>query len=75
MTRTFPKIKLKTVSSQKQRVYTNSISIQEDSSIIQTHPATLNPPNKAKNKAYITILSKPAYIRDYSRKTRVYMRL
>ena len=50
MTRTFPKIKPKTVSGQKQRVYTNSISIQEDSSIIQTHPTTLNPPNKAQNQ-------------------------
>ena len=50
MTRTFLKIKLKTVSGQKQRVYTDSRSIQEDSPIIQNHPATVNPLNKAKNQ-------------------------
>jgi len=31
-------------------VYIDCISIQEDSTIIQTHPSTLNPPNKAKNQ-------------------------
>ena len=50
MTRTFLKIKLKAVSGQKHRVYTNSKSIQEDSGIIQNHPVTLNPPNKAQNQ-------------------------
>ena len=46
----FLKIKLKTISGQKQRVYTDFGSIQEDSAIIQTHPATLTPPNKSQNK-------------------------
>ena len=50
MTRTFPKIKLKRVSGQKHRVDTDSIIIQEYSTIIQTHPATLNPPNKDQNQ-------------------------
>ena len=50
MTRTFLKIKLKAVSGQKQRAYTDSRSIQDDSSIIQTHPATLNPLNKDQNQ-------------------------
>ena len=50
MTRTFQKIKLNAVSGQKHRVYTDSRSIQEDSTIIQNHPATLNPPNKAQNQ-------------------------
>ena len=49
MTRTFSKIKLKRVSGQKQRVDTDSRSIQEDSKIIQTHTATLNLPKKEKN--------------------------
>ena len=56
MTRTFLKIKLKAVSGQKQRVYTNSRSIQEDSAIIQNHLVTLNLPTKAQNQG----------IRDYS---------
>ena len=34
----------------KQRVYTDSRSIQEDSTIIQTHLATLNPPTKAQSQ-------------------------
>ena len=50
MTRKFSKIKLKRVSGQTERVDTNSRSIQEDSAIIQNHPATLNPPNKAQNQ-------------------------
>ena len=50
MTRTFIKIKLKIVAGQKQRVDTDSRSIQEDSAIIQNHPATLNPPIKQKNQ-------------------------
>ena len=50
MTRTFLKIKLKRVFGQTQRVDTDSESIQEDSAIIQTHPETLNPPNKAQNQ-------------------------
>ena len=32
------------------RVDTDSRSIQEDSAIIQNHPATLKPQNKAKNQ-------------------------
>ena len=36
------KIKLTAVSRQKQRVYTDSRSIQEDSTTIQNHPTTLN---------------------------------
>ena len=50
MIRTFLKIKLKRVSGQKQRVDIDSRSIQEDSTIIQNHLATLNPPNKAQNQ-------------------------
>ena len=49
MTRIFLKIKLKEVSGQKQRVYTDSRSIQKT----QQHlilPATLNPPTKAENQ-------------------------
>ena len=48
MTRTSSKIKLKRVSSQKQRVDTDIRSIKEDSAIIQTDPATLNLPKKIK---------------------------
>ena len=46
MTTTFSKIKSKRVSGQKQRGDTDSRSINEDSTIIQTHPATLNLPKK-----------------------------
>ena len=53
MARTFLKIKLKIVSGQKLRVYTDSRSIQEDSTIIQNHLATLNPPNKDKNQGIL----------------------
>ena len=55
MTRTFSKIKLKRVSSQKQRGDIDSKSIKEDSTIIQTHPTTLNLSKKVKNQG----------IRDY----------
>ena len=51
MTRTFLKLKLKRVSGQKQRVYKDTRSIQEESSIIRTHPTTLNPPTKAQNQS------------------------
>ena len=50
MTRTFLKIKLKRVSGQTERVDTNSRSIQEESTIIQTHIETLNPPTKSQNQ-------------------------
>ena len=50
MTRTFLKIKLKTVFGKKRRVYTDSKRIQEDLAIIQNNPATLNPPNKVQNQ-------------------------
>ena len=50
MTITFLKIKLKTVSGQKQRGATDSRSIKEDSAIIQTHPTTLNLPKKKKTE-------------------------
>ena len=39
----------KRIFSQTQRVDTDYRSIQEDSAIIQNHPTTLNPSNKAKN--------------------------
>ena len=50
MIRTKLKNKLKALSGQKQNVYTDSRSIQEDSTIIRTHPATLSPPTKAQNQ-------------------------
>ena len=50
MTRTKIKKKLKAVSGKKQRVYTDTRSIKEDSASIKLHPATLNPPNKALNQ-------------------------
>ena len=51
MTRTFSKtFKLKKHLWSETKVYTDSKSIQEDSAIIQTHPTTLNPPNKAQNQ-------------------------
>ena len=51
MTRTKLKKKLKAVSGKKQRVYTDTRSIQEDSTIIITNPKTLNPPTKAQKKS------------------------
>ena len=61
-------------------VYTDSKSIQEDSPIIQTHPTTLNPPNKEKKSrhkrlfsvnlyTYVTIQGKPMCTRDCERKS------
>ena len=62
-------------------MYTESISIQEDSVIIQTHPATLNLPPKGKNQGihnyaenphiYVDIPIKIMCTCDYEHKTHI----
>ena len=82
MTRAFSKIYTKNHLWSETGVYTDSRSIQEDSAIIQTHPTTLNLPQKAKKSGYTqlfsvnphtytTIQGKPACTRDCESKTRV----
>ena len=41
----------KRVSGQKQRLYIDTNTTQEDSTIIKTHPTTLNIPNKSQNQS------------------------
>ena len=67
MTKTFSKKKIQTKKRlwSETGVYTDSRSIQEDSAIIQTHPATLNLPAKGKNQG----------IHDCVQKTRIYTRI
>ena len=47
------KNKLKAIFGQTQWVYTDSRSIQEDSSIIKTHPTTLSLPQKGKTRGIL----------------------
>ena len=75
MTRTFSKIKIKEVSGQKhgcRETLEASKKTQQSSKITQKH--LIFPKNK-KIRAYVIVLSKPAYIHDYSRKTCVYTQL
>ena len=63
-------------------MYTDSKSIQEDSTIIQTHPSTLNLPQKGKKlghtrlfavnpRIYAAILGKPTCTHDCEGKTHI----
>ena len=66
------KFKLKSVSGQKQgciQILEASKKTQQSSKLTQQH---LIFPKKAKIRAYVTVCKKSAYIRGYSRETRMY---
>ena len=64
---------IRRVSGQKQREYTDTNNIQEDSATFKTHPATSHNPNKSQNKGIHDCWKKTyIHMQEFRRKLHVY---
>ena len=64
---------MKKVSSQKQRQYTDTNNIQEESVAFKINPKTLNHPNQTQNRGIRNCSQKTCiYTRKFKRNLRVY---